>query len=88
MADMQQSLTRNEMIARMLIPRRMPVQLKRLIEETPVADEVEEVRESIRKVNGDLMDDFKLIDNLAESTSTGIRNRLHLQAQSIIDDLK
>jgi hypothetical protein len=79
MADMQQSLTRNEMVARMLIPRRIPVQLKRLIEETPVADEVEEVRDSIKKVNGDLIDDFKLIDNLARTTSLGIKNRLNIQ---------
>ena len=79
MADMQQSLTRNEMVARMLIPRRTPIQLKRLIEETPVADEVEEVRDSIKKVNGDLIDDFKLIDNLARTTSLGIKNRLNLQ---------
>jgi len=36
------------MVARMLIPKRLPAQIKRPIEETPVENEVEEVRESIK----------------------------------------
>ena len=76
MAAIQNSLTRNEMVARMLIPRRMPVLLKRPIEETPVENEVEEVRHNIKQMSGELVDDFRLMDNLAKATSAGIKSRL------------
>ena len=79
MAEVQKALTRNEMVARMLIPRRLPAQIKRPIEETPVENEVEEVRESIKQVSLDLMDDFKLMEDLAKVTSATIKTRLDLQ---------
>ncbi len=63
----------------MLIPRRFPVQLKRSIEETSVADEIEDVRHSIQKVSGELMNDFDFVDTLAKATSAGMKTRLHLQ---------
>lgn len=65
MAEMQKSLTRNEMIARMMIPRRMPILIKRPIEEITVENEAEDVRENINQMNGELIDDFKMMDNLA-----------------------